>query len=83
LGFISYKIFGDYAIVGLIAVRPEHQGKGVGKKLLAAVENELSYKLIKELRIPTQLKNKQACGFYAKLGYKMIEQISIKHYWKI
>jgi ribosomal protein S18 acetylase RimI-like enzyme len=83
LGFISYKMFGDYAIVGLIAVCPEHQRKGVGKKLVAAVENELSNKLIKELRIPTQLKNEQACGFYAKLGYKIIEQISIKHYWKI
>jgi dTDP-4-amino-4,6-dideoxy-D-galactose acyltransferase len=35
------------------------------------------------LHIPTQLANKAACGFYTKLGYKIIEKLIIKHYWRI
>jgi GNAT superfamily N-acetyltransferase len=83
LGFITYKIIEDCATVGLMAVCAEHQSKGIGRKLLEAVENELSNKQIKELSIPTQLQNEQACGFYTKLGYYIIEKTIIKHYWKL
>lgn len=83
LGFITYKINKDYATIGLLAVCPRHQGKGIGLKLLGTVENELNRKLIKELRIPTQLINKKACSFYAKLGYNIIEKKIIKHYWRV
>ena len=83
LGFITYRIVENYAIIGLLGVCYEHQGKGIGRKLLEAVENELSSKLIKELRIPTQLQNELACGFYIKLGYNIIEKTIIKHYWKL
>lgn len=81
-GFVSYKVVGDYAIIGLIAVSEEFQGKGIGKQLLFKVENELIAKGIKELRIPTQEENHQACGFYEKLGYKKFETINISHYWR-
>jgi dTDP-4-amino-4,6-dideoxy-D-galactose acyltransferase len=83
LGFITYKIIGDNAIIGLLGVCDKHQGEGIGRALLVEVENELSNKQIKELRIPTQLQNKQACGFYAKLGYNIIEKTIVKHYWKL
>lgn len=83
LGFISYKIFEDYATVGLMAVCSENQGKGIGSALLVAAENELSNKQLKELRIPTQLQNKPACEFYTKSGYSIIEKTIIKHFWKL
>jgi len=83
LGFITYKILDDYAIIGLLGVSDKHQGKGIGSALLVAVENELSKKQIKELRIPTQLQNKQACAFYTKYGYHIIENTIIKHFWKL
>jgi dTDP-4-amino-4,6-dideoxy-D-galactose acyltransferase len=83
LGFITYKIIEDNAIIGLLGVCDKHQGKGIGRALLVEVENELSNKQIKELRIPTQLQNKQACGFYTKLGYNIIEKTIVKHYWRI
>ncbi len=83
LGFITYKIIDDKAIIGLLGVCDKHQGKGIGKALLVEVENELSKKQIKELRIPTQLQNKQACRFYKKLGYNIIEKTIVKHYWRI
>lgn len=83
LGFVTYKVFGNYATIGLLAIKSKSQGKGIGRKLLVGVENELNKKRIKELRIPTQLKNEEACSFYAKMDYTIIEKIIIKHYWKI
>jgi dTDP-4-amino-4,6-dideoxy-D-galactose acyltransferase len=82
IGFVTYKIFENSATIGLLAVSPLHQGKGIGKKLLEAVESKLVALKVNELRIPTQLQNKRACKFYAQLGYTIIEKIIIKHYWK-
>lgn len=81
-GFVTFKVVGDYAVIGLIAVSKAFQGKGIGKELLFKVENELLIKGINELRIPTQEENHQACGFYEKLGYKKFETINISHYWR-
>ena len=82
-GFVSYKVYNGYATIGLIAVNPNEQGKGIGKKLIIAVENQLKSIGILELHIPTQLANEAACNFYTKLGYEIIEQLIIKHYWRI
>ena len=82
VGFISYKIKNEEATIGLVAVLPNHQGKGIGKKLLQVVENELIKNDIKALNIPTQKENKEACSFYEKLEYKIKESITIKHFWR-
>lgn len=82
VGLVTYKKYGTHAIIGLIAVDADHQGKGIGKQLLDFVEARLIEQDIKELRIPTQLENKQACGFYAKQGYTIFETKHIMHYWR-
>lgn len=81
-GFITYKSESDFAQIGLIAVAPNFQGQGIGRKLLNFVENVLLERNIFELRIPTQLKNEAACSFYKKQGYKVVETTHIMHYWK-
>lgn len=83
LGFVTYKVWDGYAAIGLIGVCPKHQGKGIGKKLIQAVENELANIGVDELRIPTQLQNEKACLFYVKMGYEIIENNILKHYWKL
>ena len=83
LGFVTYKVWDGYANIGLIGVCPKHQGKGIGKKLLQSVENELANIGVDELRIPTQLQNEKACLFYVKMGYEIIENNILKHYWKL
>jgi dTDP-4-amino-4,6-dideoxy-D-galactose acyltransferase len=83
IGFVTYKILDDFATIGLIAISPLYQGKGVGRKLINAVEMELVNRQIGELRIPTQFQNEIACEFYMKLGYKIIKKKIINHYWKI
>lgn len=82
IGFISYKIKKNEATIGLVAVLPNHQGKGIGKKLLQVVENELIKNDIKILNIPTQKENFEACSFYEKQGYKVKQSIIIKHFWR-
>lgn len=82
LGFVSYKVWDIHATIGLIGVCSSHQGRGIGRKLLASVENELVNRGVKELRIPTQLQNEGACAFYTKMGYEIIEKKCIKHFWR-
>jgi ribosomal protein S18 acetylase RimI-like enzyme len=82
LGMVTYKASEENATVGLIAVSPNVQGKGIGRKLLCTLESVLVEKKCKKLIIPTQTSNIQACNFYTKQGYKIIEQTTITHYWK-
>lgn len=82
-GFVTYKINNDTASVGLIAVDNNYQGKGIGAKLVQNLEHLLYQKKIKQLTIPTQLSNIQACSFYQKQGYSIKHKTFIKHYWKI
>ena len=82
MGFITYKITQQNASIGLIAVNPTFQRKGIGKKLLNHVESKLFKKGVKKLQIPTQERNILGCSFYKKQGYKIEEIIHIKHYWR-
>lgn len=82
LGFVTYDKKDNYAQIGLIAVDPSAQGKGIGKKLLETVENRLLASGITELRIPTQLENVPACRFYEKQGYAILESSQVLHFWK-
>ena len=82
LGFVTYKTYKDEATVGLIAVNSISQGKGIGGKLMDAVENKLILNGVFKLLIPTQLENTNACGFYEKKEYKISQTTVIKHFWK-
>lgn len=82
IGFVTLKKNPDYAEIGLIAVSEDHQGQGVGKQLLHCAEAYCSSQNLKELRIPTQKNNMQACNFYFKNNYTIHEELFIKHYWR-
>ena len=82
-GFITCKINKNTAKVGLFGISPLKQGKGIGTKLLQTLEANLFKQGVETLNIPTQYKNKQACGFYTKLGYSIENKLFIKHYWKL
>ena len=83
IGFVTYKEFEHYATIGLIAVNENERGKGIGAKLVESVESTIYKKDIFELRIPTQLENKQACSFYTNIGYKIKNKKNLKHFWKV
>lgn len=77
LGFVTIKKENDEAVVGLIAVKQEAQGREIGTSLLRKIECWCMENKIATLEIATQMDNKQACSFYTKNGYeiKQIEYI--------
>lgn len=83
IGFVTYKKHSNYGQIGLIAVNENFQGKGIGKQLINEVEKLLFKSGIKKIRIPTQFENTNACFFYKKIGFNIIENTPIKHFWKI
>jgi dTDP-4-amino-4,6-dideoxy-D-galactose acyltransferase len=83
VGLLTYKTIEKNSFVGLIAVSSQHQGKGIGRIMLQHLETVLYQNGIHSLTIPTQGANQQACIFYIKLGYSILENTYIKHYWKI
>jgi len=82
MGMVTYKVKENTATIGLIAIKPDFQGKGIGAKLLNYVENILFKQNINKLQIPTQQTNEAACKFYIKQNYKVHQTTFIKHYWK-
>jgi ribosomal protein S18 acetylase RimI-like enzyme len=80
-GMVTLKVDNEKGHIGLIAVSPDSQGKGYGKALINACENQLIDKGISELDVPTQGDNIQACKFYEKCGFQIKETINIYHFW--
>lgn len=63
---------GEYAELLSIGVSEDYQGKGIGKKLLLNLENELKEKGIKKLSLTTDYyNNDKAIQFYKGLGYNV------------
>ena len=65
-----------------IAVAIEHERKGIGKKIIDALENEAKEKNITSIILDAR---EPAVGFYEKLGYEKKEKTyllfdSIQHY---
>lgn len=83
VGFITVKKHENHAVIGLVAVNPNSQGKGYGSMLIQNVEKYCIENEIFELQIPTQKENLNACQFYTKLGYLQVNEINIKHYWRL
>lgn len=81
-GFVTLQRDGNTAKIGLIAVNPNFQGKGIGTKLLQAAEYYAIKNNMDKMLIPTQKENILACNFYKKNGYSVKEETIIKHYWR-
>lgn len=82
IGFVTLQQSGNIGKIGLIATSTQHQGKGLGKKLLQFSENYCIENGMTTMEIPTQKENDQACHFYKKMGYSIKEELIIKHFWK-
>lgn len=80
-GMITIKLKETEAKIGLLAVFPELQGKGVGKLLLQEAERLCLLKNIHFLTVETQFKNAMACRFYEKNGFTLLKKERIYHLW--
>lgn len=81
LGFVTLKARDNYGQIGLIAVDENSRGKSIGKKLIAAVTDQLYKKNIPDLDVATQVDNEDACNFYRKAGFNESKAENIYHIW--
>jgi len=59
----------DYLLIYSIAVRPQHQGGGYGKLLLAFAEQQATAIGLPEVRLYTNRRMEQNLAFYRNFGY--------------
>lgn len=57
-----------------VAVSPHHQGKGVGKRLIAFCEEEARRHGCQVIELFTHVKMAENRGLYARLGYEEIDR---------
>ena len=81
-GFVSCHVNEGIGQIGLIAVDPNHRGKGWAKRLVQAAEDFAFSKGAQKMKIGTQDTNQPACSLYEKMGYKATERVWIGHYWR-
>ena len=81
-GFITLSDKGSETVnIGLIAVSPENQGKGIGSKLLRNAEIYSKVRGFSLMTVSTQQINLNAMRLYFKNGYEEVEIQHIYHYW--
>lgn len=56
----------DESSLFMIFVKPEYQGKGVGRKIIETLEQDEYFLRAKRIEIPASI---TAVGFYRKMGY--------------
>lgn len=78
---VTCKVSGEKGSIGLIATMPQMQGKGLGKKLIQAVEAYYCTQQVKYSTVVTQQTNVQACKFYESCGYSVIKDENVYHLW--
>lgn len=82
-GFITLKadVNAGRGSLGLLAVDEKMRGKSIGKQMLDAAEEYFLSSGINIIDVVTQKKNRVACSFYEKSGYKIKEITNIYHLW--
>jgi len=81
-GMVTIRIQDDVANIGLIAVDENTHGKGIGTKLIKALEHFLITQTdVKCLKVATQWDNVGARHFYEKCGFMIESKTHIYHWW--
>ncbi len=80
-GFVTVKQNGNCLNIGLIAVNPDFQGKGVGSSLMKRVENYAAETGLDRIEVLTQQQNHLARAFYKKQGFRESRREYIYHLW--
>lgn len=81
VGFITLSMKHKTGNIGLIAVNEHFRGQGVGKFLMQEADDFFRKNQAHEATVVTQLDNIPACRLYEKMGYTIIKNESIFHYY--
>jgi N-acetylglutamate synthase-like GNAT family acetyltransferase len=76
VAMVCGKIVGTASLQGSVVrtvfIDPDHQGKGIGSRLMDTIESVAQAKSISSLSVPSSL---TAEGFYKKLGYNPVREV--------
>lgn len=73
LGLIVQRAASDHLYVDIVAVRPEAQHRGVGRRLLGYAEAEATRLGLPALRLFTNARMTENLRFYPRLGFRQID----------
>jgi ribosomal protein S18 acetylase RimI-like enzyme len=78
-GYVTYGRCRDRSLpadgeIDELYLAPEYQGLGFGKRLFRAVRNDLDDRGAKRVAVWCLAENERACGFYRRLGGRMIAE---------
>lgn len=73
-GFIVLRAAADHLFVENVAVRPERQGRGDGRRLMAFAERAARRLDLPAIRLYTNVKMTENLPFYRSLGFVEVER---------
>ena len=72
IGSVKASSDNGSCFIGRLIVHPEWQGKGIGTRLMNAIE--IHFSNVKKYELFTGIKSERNLGFYMKLGYKPFQE---------
>jgi dTDP-4-amino-4,6-dideoxy-D-galactose acyltransferase len=81
IGMISVSYRGECGQIGLFAVDRKWRGRGIGRRLLDAAIQRCCAAGCKELKVVTQRNNLAACRSYELVGFRLIDEQDVFHFW--
>lgn len=81
IGFITVSRTSDCGQIGLVAVHPHHQGRGVGSLLMTKSHDWMRRHGVRTVSVVTQLENVPACRLYSRWNYTPAHAQAWFHFW--
>ncbi|WP_161973697.1 GNAT family N-acetyltransferase [Hwanghaeella grinnelliae] len=78
-GFCAMLLRADLAVIDLIAVAPDKQGKGIGRALVAAAVDHYREQMTAML-VGTQAGNPASVSFYKSMGFQEVKRADTWHW---
>lgn len=72
LAFCVVMFAPDIAHLLVIGVKPEHQGQGLGRRLMAHIEREVRSRSLPAVLLEVRPSNSRAVAFYERLGFATV-----------
>lgn len=72
VGFVMGLLGGGWGKVVTLDVLPERRGRGVARRLVAALEDDLASRGAGAIRLEVAVDNPGAIGLYSRLGYRRV-----------
>jgi ribosomal protein S18 acetylase RimI-like enzyme len=82
-GMVTYIAYADHVLLRNLAVLPEFQGCGYGRKLVAFVESEAVRRNISEVRLWTRAEMSENISTYERLGYAITSRSTVEGYARV